>query len=247
MRPGDRILDIGCGWGGLALYLAERDDVEVTGLTLSEEQRAVARRRAEERGLATRTRFLRQDYREHRGLYDRVVSVGMFEHVGARQYDRFFAEVKARLRPGGLALLHTIGRSSPPAPMSEWVDRRIFPGGHLPSLSEICRAVETSGLVTTDVEVLRMHYAKTLACWLERFRAHRGAIADRLGERFCRMWEFYLASSEASFRVGLLVVFQVQLGDTILAAPLTRDYLFSESAGAVSESEYGLAFSRSEL
>jgi len=153
--------------------------------------------------------------------------VGMFEHVGRAHSLRFFEEMKDRLRPAGLALLHTIGRSSPPSAISEWVDRYIFPGSHLPSLSELSRAVEDSRLVATDVEVLRLHYAKTLSCWIERFRARRSEIRLRLGEEFCRMWDFYLASSEASFRVGDLVVFQLQVGHTNEAAPLTRDYLWT--------------------
>jgi cyclopropane-fatty-acyl-phospholipid synthase len=230
IRPGDRVLDIGCGWGGLALYLAEHDDVTVTGLTLSEEQVAVARRRALDRHLHDRVRFLLQDYRQHHDRYDRIVSVGMFEHVGSMNYDRFFDEMKRKLKPQGLALLHTIGRSLPPCETSEWLRRRIFPGTHLPSLSEIARAIEGAHLVTTDVEVLRLHYAKTLACWLGRFRSSREAIRRQLGERFCRTWEFYLASSEASFRAGDLLVFQIQIGTDALAAPLTRDYLFEERA-----------------
>lgn len=232
VRPGDSVLDIGCGWGGLALYLAEHDDITVTGLTLSREQLAVARKRAECRGLAKRVRFLLQDYREHVASYDRVVSVGMFEHVGQRNYRRFFRAVKSSLKPEGLALLHTIGRVAAPEECSEWVRRRIFPGSHLPSLSEVSRAVEDTRLATTDVEVLRLHYAKTLACWLARFRASREEIRHRLGERFCRMWEFYLASSEASFRLGDLVVFQIQLARDPLVAPLTRDYLFEGEASS---------------
>ena len=227
-QPGDRILDIGSGWGGLALYLAEHGDVEVTGLTLSREQLHVSRERAAARGLSHRVRFLLQDYREHSEQYDRIVSVGMFEHVGQEHYPRFFQEMKRRLKKNGLALLHTIGRSGPPAAISEWVDRYIFPGSHIPSLSEVSRAVEDNHLVTTDLEVLRLHYAKTLACWWERFGRRRAEIRLRLGERFCRMWEFYLASSEASFRGGDLVVFQLQLGHTNQAAPLTRDYLWGE-------------------
>lgn len=226
IQSGDRVLDIGSGWGGLALYLAEQEDVEVTGLTLSREQLRVSRERAAARGLSHRVRFLLQDYREHQEPYDRIVSVGMFEHVGRANYASFFEEVKQRLEPGGLALLHTIGRSSPPAAISEWTERYIFPGSHLPSLSELARAVEDSHLVATDLEVLRLHYAETLAGWLERFRARRSEVRLRLGETFCRMWEFYLASSEASFRVGDLVVFQLQLGHSNQGAPLTRDYLW---------------------
>lgn len=228
IRPGDRVLDIGSGWGGLVLYLAEQDDVQVTGLTLSREQLRVSRERAAARGLTHRVRFLLQDYREHHESYDRVVSVGMFEHVGRAHYSTFFEAIKDRLESGGLALLHTIGRSSPPEDISEWTDRYIFPGSHLPSLSELARAVEDSRLIATDLEVLRLHYAETLARWQERFRARRSEVRRRLGKTFCRMWEFYLASSEASFRAGDLVVFQLQLGRSNQAAPLTRDYLWRE-------------------
>jgi cyclopropane-fatty-acyl-phospholipid synthase len=225
LAPGQKVLDIGSGWGGLALYLARHGQVEVDGLTLSKEQLRVARSRAQEQGLEDRVRFHLQDYREHRGEYDRVVSVGMFEHVGRRHFPAFFDRVAKFLRPGGLAVLHTIGSTTPPAPTNAWIARHIFPGGYVPALSELMAAVEGTSLLATDVEVLRLHYADTLAHWLERFRQVRGQVADRMGERFARMWEFYLASTQMTFRCWGTVVFQVQLAKQLDAAPLTRDYL----------------------
>lgn len=233
LQPGEKVLDIGCGWGGLAFYLAEHHGVEVTGLTLSQDQYDEARRRAAERGLAGRTRFLLQDYREHRDKYDAVVSVGMFEHVGRPQYQTFFDRVQELLAPRGRALIHTIGRSGPPADSQSWIQRYIFPGGYIPALSEAARPIEHSGLVLSDLEVWRRHYAETLRVWNERFQARRDEFADRLGERFCRMWEFYLIGCRAIFIWGELVVFQFQLAQENDTVPLTRDYLYRpEETGA---------------
>jgi len=233
LRPGDTVLDIGCGWGGLALYIAAASDAHVTGVTLSREQLRVARERARERGLEGRVRFELEDYREHRGRYRRVVSVGMFEHVGRLYYRTFFARLRELLTEDGVALVHTIGRSGPPAAATNpWIQRYIFPGGYLPALSELMRAVEPNRLVVTDVEILRIHYAQTLAHWHARFQHHRSEIASRLGERFCRMWEFYLVSCEAGFRWWDLVVFQVQLARDKQAVPVTRDYLYGEAQAA---------------
>lgn len=225
--PADaRVLDIGCGWGSLALYLAERHGARVTGITLSPEQLAVAQRRASERGLADRVEFRLQDYRELDGRYDAIVSVGMFEHVGRPQYARFFRTVHERLAEDGTALLHTIGRGGPPGRTNAWIRRYIFPGGYIPAASEVVGPAEASGLRIADFEIWRLHYALTLAEWNRRFQAQRTRFAHKLGERFCRMWEFYLQASEASFRLGSLVVFQLQFSRAVNRLPLTRDYLY---------------------
>ncbi len=228
LSPGQQVLDIGCGWGGLALYLAEHAGVRVAGLTLSREQLRVAQQRARESGLQGRVEFLLRDYREHSGVYDRIVSVGMFEHVGAQHYPHYFEQMRRLLSPEGAALLHTIGRYTPPGVTSPWILKHIFPGGYIPALSELNRSVEGSGLITCDVETLRLHYAMTLGAWQHRFQAQRTEIAARLGERFCRMWEFYLAACEASFRWRDLVVFQLQLTQRLDVLPITRDYIYRE-------------------
>jgi len=225
LRPGQRVLDIGCGWGGLALYLAKECDVEVTGLTLSTEQLAVAQQRAAEAGLSDRVRFELLDYREARGTYDRIVSVGMFEHVGVMYYPAFFRQVRDLLTPDGVALLHSIGRADGPGATHPWIRRYIFPGGYSPALSEVVPVVERTGLYITDVEVLRLHYAETLRAWRGRFMANRDRIRALYDERFCRMWEFYLAGSEIAFRHQGHVVFQIQMSKRVDAVPLTRDYI----------------------
>ncbi len=224
-RPDLEVLDIGCGWGGMALMLARTFGCRVTGITLSAEQLAVARGRAKAAGLAGRVRFELMDYREVRGVFDRVVSVGMFEHVGVRHYGEYFATVKRALAPDGVALLHTIGRADGPLSTNRWMAKYIFPGGYSPALSEIVPAVERSGLILTDVEVLRLHYAQTLRAWRERFAARREAIAELYDERFCRMFEFYLAVSEIAFRRLRHVNFQVQLTRSLTATPITRGYM----------------------
>lgn len=229
LAPGMRVLDIGCGWGSLALHLARHHEVTVTGLTLSARQLEVARRTAAERGLAARTQFLRQDYREHEGRYDRIVSVGMFEHVGRPHYATFFRHAARSLEPDGVALLHSICRLGPPGTTNPWVRKYIFPGGYNPALSELLDGVEHSPLKVTDVEVLRQHYALTLHAWQARFQQQRAPIAERMGEPFCRMWEFYLAASEAAFATGSLAVAQVQLALDHQAVPLTRDYLYRQA------------------
>lgn len=227
LQPGQRVLDIGCGWGGMGLYLAKRFDVEVTGLTLSQDQYEESNRRAAQRGLESRARFYLQDYREHEGEYDAIVSVGMFEHVGRPQYQVFYDKVDELLAPDGRALIHNIGRSDPPCDSNGWIQRYIFPGGYIPSLSEVAKPIEHTGLVLSDVEIWRLHYAETLKHWNQRFQGVRGETAQRLGERFCRMWEYYLASCEAIFRWGDLVVFHLQLGGTNACVPVTRDYLYA--------------------
>jgi cyclopropane-fatty-acyl-phospholipid synthase len=225
LRPGQRILDIGCGWGGMALYLARAADVEVLGVTLSTEQLNLARARARERGLDNRVRFELMDYRHVQGEFDRIVSIGMFEHVGIANYDAFFRQVKSLLKPDGVALLHSIGRKTKPNSTSPWIRKYIFPGGYIPSMSEVLPSVERAGLWMTDLEILRLHYAKTLRHWHERFQTNRARIAKLLDERFCRMWEFYLVGSELSFTHGGHMIFQMQLTRALDVLPLTRDYM----------------------
>ncbi|MCY4213701.1 MAG: cyclopropane-fatty-acyl-phospholipid synthase [Gammaproteobacteria bacterium] len=225
LEPGQKVLDIGSGWGSLAMHLAEQHGVAVTGLTLSAEQLRVAREAARQRGLAGKVEFRLEDYREHAGTYDRIVSVGMFEHVGKPRYAAFFDTLAASLATDGVALLHTIASKAPPEPLNPWIRRHIFPGGHIPSLSEIAPFVERAGLMSADIEVLRTHYALTLKAWSQRFQHARQQFVDSKGERFCRMWEFYLAISQTAFEVGGLVVLQWQLTKHNQAAPITRDYL----------------------
>ena len=228
VEPGQRVLDIGCGWGSLAMHLAEHAQVDVVGLTLSSEQLRVARAEADRRGLSGRVEFRLEDYRQHAGQYDGVVSVGMFEHVGRRNFQRYFDKVLEFLAPDGTALVHTIGQSLPPGPTNPWIRRHIFPGGYIPAASEVLRAVEASGLVTADLEVWRRHYARTLREWNRRFQATRERFVEAQGERFCRMWEFYLLACATAFEVADLVVFQLQLARNNDTVPLTRDYLYRE-------------------
>lgn len=238
LSPGQKVLDIGCGWGGMALFLAREYDVEVTGLTLSDDQFTHAQKRAEARGLNNRVTFRKEDYRDHQGEYDAIVSVGMFEHVGRPQHQVFFHQVARLLKPDGRSLIHTIGRNAPPPSNSRtWIQKYIFPGGYVPSLSDMTPCIENSGLDATDLEIWRVHYAFTLAAWNERFQASRQTFADKLGERFCRMWEFYLLGCEAIFRYGDLVVFQVQLTHVNDAAPLTRHYLYQTADHGASQPE----------
>lgn len=225
LQPGQRVLDIGCGWGGLAMEIAEHSGAQVVGLTLSEQQARVARERVRERGLAEQVDIRLQDYRDVPESFDRIVSVGMFEHVGVRYYRRFFRALQEHLAPDGIALIHTIGRSGPPTVTNPWIRRYIFPGGYIPALSEVAGAIEKQRLVIADVEVLRLHYAETLAHWFSRFQRVREAMVEQKGERFCRLWEFYLAACEGAFRWGDLVVFHLQISQQNNAVPLTRDYL----------------------
>ncbi len=225
-RPGLRVLDVGCGWGGMALTLARDYGAQVTGITLSQEQLAAARARAEAEGLAGQVRFELMDYRSVTGPYDRIVSVGMFEHVGVNHYRRFFQVLRRALTPDGVALVHSIGRSFGPATTNPWLAKYIFPGGYSPALSEVLPAVEGSGLIATDIEVLRLHYAQTLRLWRANLDAERPAIAALYDERFCRMFEFYLAGAELAFRRKGHMVWQMQLARQPDAVPLTRDYLY---------------------
>jgi cyclopropane-fatty-acyl-phospholipid synthase len=226
-RPGLRVLDIGCGWGGMALTLARDYGARVLGVTLSTEQLARARRRAEEAGLADRVQFELLDYRDPAlsGPFDRIVSVGMFEHVGINHYDAFFRRVNALLAPGGVALVHAIGRTAGPQTTNPWIARYIFPGGYSPALSEVLPAVERSGLIATDLEILRLHYAETLRHWRRRFAARRADAEALFDERFCRMFELYLAGSELSFRRMDHMVWQLQISRDLTTVPLTRDYI----------------------
>lgn len=220
------VLDIGCGWGGLAIDIARDTGAKVKGVTLSEEQIAVARDRAKKAGLSDRCKFELIDYRAIEGQFDRVVSVGMFEHVGVPYYDAFFAKVRDLMKDDGVALIHTIGRSDGPAATNPWIAKYIFPGGYTPSLSEALPAIERSGLMVADVEILRLHYAETLKEWRRRFNANRAEIARIYDERFCRMWEFYLSGAEMGFRREGLVNFQIQLIKRVEALPITRDYMY---------------------
>jgi len=224
LKPGQRVLDIGCGWGGLARYLAQVADVDVTGVTLSKEQYALAVERTKAAGLEGRVRFELKDYRELDTTFDRIVSVGMFEHVGVRHYGEFFAKVNQLMTDAGVMLLHSIGKMSPPGTASPWLRKYIFPGAYSPALSEVFPATETNQLWVTDVEFLRVHYATTLKHWHERFDAHRAEVAMMYDERFCRMWEFYLISAEMMFRTGAQEVFHMQLTKKRDAAPIVRDY-----------------------
>ncbi len=234
-RPGLKILDIGSGWGGMALELARMADAHVTGVTLSEEQHRMSVERAQRAGLANRVHFHLRDYREQTGPFDRIVSVGMFEHVGKRNYPEFFRKLHGLLADDGVALLHTIGYTDAPGPINPFIRKHIFPGADLPALSEILTVVERTGLIVTDVEVLRLHYAETLKHWRERFLAKRERAAQLYDERFCRMWEFYLALCEVGFRYRTTVVFQIQLTRRLDALPFTRDYMVDaeRAAGSV--------------
>jgi cyclopropane-fatty-acyl-phospholipid synthase len=230
LEPGQRVLDIGCGWGGLALYLARIADVDVTGITLSQAQLAAARAAADSAGLAHRVRFELADWRDVEGSFDRIVSVGMFEHVGPPHYRAFLARCRDLLAPGGVMLLHTIGRADGPGATDPWLTKYIFPGGYVPALSQIAPAIEQSWLWLTDLEVWRLHYARTLGCWYDRALAARAEIVALYDERFWRMWLYYLAGGIAAFRHDGHVVFQLQLARSRGAVPLTREYLAEAEA-----------------
>lgn len=225
LEPGQSVLDIGSGWGGLGLHLARAGAGKVVGVTLSEEQHKLSSERVREAGLADRVQFKLQDYRLESASYDRIVSVGMFEHVGVGHYREYFRKVRDLLKPDGVALIHSIGRSDGPGVMNAWVDKYIFPGAYAPALSEVLPVIEQSGLIVTDVEILRLHYAETLREWRRRFLAARGEVLRLYDERFVRMWEFYLASCEVSFRRWGFMVWQIQLARRIDAVPITRDYI----------------------
>ena len=228
IEPNKRVLDIGCGWGGLGLYLAEVAGADVTGITLSREQHAVANARAAEKGLNECARFRLQDYRDVSGRFDRIVSVGMFEHVGVNHYDIFFQKSAQLLADEGVMVLHSIGRSEGPAATNPWIAKYIFPGGYIPALSEVLPKIEKAGLLVTDIEILRLHYAETLKNWRERFLAHREEAERIYDQRFVRMWEFYLAASEMSFREQNMMVMQIQLTKRQGVVPNVRNYIANE-------------------
>jgi cyclopropane-fatty-acyl-phospholipid synthase len=225
LRSGHRVLDIGSGWGGLALYIAQAADVDVTGVTLSTEQHGYSNQRVDKAGLTDRVRFELKDYRHENGRYDRIVSVGMFEHVGVGHFREYFDKIRDLLTDDGVALIHTIGAADGPGAAHAWIRKYIFPGGYSPALSEVVPIIERAGLHITDIEVLRLHYAETLKAWRQRFMANRDRVSAIYDERFCRMWEFYLAGCEAGFRHSGLVVFQIQVSKRIDTVPLTRDYI----------------------
>jgi len=224
-RPGLKVLDIGSGWGGLGIYLHQETGADVTGVTLSKEQQSYATQRVKDLGISDRVRFHLRDYREDPSVYDRIVSVGMFEHVGAKHYVEFFCKLKELLSEDGVMLLHTIARWDGPSVTNPWLRKYIFPGGYCPSLSEVFGAVERSGLKVLDMEVLRLHYAETLKNWSRNFQANRDEVKELYDERFCRMWEFYLAGSEVAFRRQDHMIAQLQIARKQDAAPLTREYM----------------------
>lgn len=223
-----KVLDIGCGWGGLGLYFARYLNANVTGVTLSEEQHAIANQRADQLGLSSKADFLLKDYRHLDSQYDRIASVGMFEHVGVGHYQEYFQHIARLLKPDGIFLLHSIGRSDGPGATNPFIRKYIFPGGYIPALSEVIPHIERAGLIITDIEILRLHYAETLRAWREAFMARRDEAKALYDERFCRMWEFYLAGSESAFRWQDMMVFHIQIAHKQEAVPLTRNYIEKE-------------------
>ncbi|PFG64513.1 cyclopropane-fatty-acyl-phospholipid synthase [Thioclava sp. ES.031] len=237
IEPGMTVLDIGCGWGGMALTLARDFGANVVGVTLSTEQHALARKRVKEAGLEDKIDIRLTDYRDVTDKFDRIVSVGMFEHVGVPHYREYFSKVRELLKPGGVSLIHFIGRSGPGGATADFITKYIFPGGYCPAMSEASNALEHEGLITTDLEVWRLHYAETLRHWCDRFEANIEKACELYDERFCRMWRFYLVASEMAFRHGGQVVFQYQLAHEVGDVPLTRDYLYRDE----DEQEHRLA------
>ncbi|MEH6691802.1 MAG: cyclopropane-fatty-acyl-phospholipid synthase family protein [Pseudorhizobium pelagicum] len=242
LKEGMRVLDIGCGWGDLALYLAKLENVQVTGVTLSREQQKLASQRAQKEGLSDRVKFELRDYRDVDDRFDRIVSVGMFEHVGVQHYDEFFSHLNTLMPDDGIAVLHSIGHMSPPGMASPWLRKYIFPGAYSPALSEVFDSVERNSLWVSDLEFLRVHYATTLAHWGERFEANREQVIALYDDRFARMWEFYLISAEMMFRTGSQLVFHMQLSRSRDAAPITRDYITDRQREYI-EREKSLALS----
>ena len=237
IKRGDRVLDIGSGWGGLSLYLAEMSGAKVTGVTLSTEQLQVSNARAAEKNLSAK--FFLEDYRDVAGPFERIVSVGMFEHVGVDFYETYFRRCAELLTDDGVMMLHSIGRSEGPDVTNPWITKYIFPGGYIPALSEVLRAIERAGLLVCDIEILRLHYAETLKAWRERFDARREEAVQLYDERFARMWEFYLAVSEMGFRKQNMMNFQIQLARRQGVVPMTRDYVTHEEA-RLREAERGM-------
>ena len=234
-RHGLKILDIGSGWGGMGLYLAQISGADVTGVTLSKEQHKVSLERANNANLSSQAVFQLKDYREQTGTFDRIVSVGMLEHVGAGHYKEYFNKVKELLTDDGIALIHSIGRIDPPGTTNSWLRKYIFPGGYAPAMSEVISSIEKTGLWITDIEVLRLHYAETLLKWRERFLSRRKEAQMLYDEEFCRMWEFYLIAAEIGFRQNGQMVFQIQVAKQQEAVPLTREYIAEWEKGIVAE------------
>ncbi len=230
IKRGDRVLDIGSGWGGMVLYLAETTGANATGITLSTEQLQVSTARAAEKSLARSAKFYLEDYRDATGTFDRIVSVGMLEHVGVDFYETYFRRCAELLDPDGIMLLHSIGRSDGPDVTCPWIAKYIFPGGYAPALSEVIPAIERAGLLVCDIEILRLHYAETLKAWRDRFMARRDEAVQLYDERFARMWEFFLATSEMAFRKQNLMNFQILLAKRQGVVPMTRDYIGREEA-----------------
>ena len=226
LKPNQKVLDIGCGWGTLALDMAKKTQCEVVGITLSKNQLEYAQQKAKEMNLENQVEFRLADYRQLNEKFDRVVSVGMFEHVGRKFYNKYFNKVFDFLNEDGVALIHTIGSVNPPRGPQPWITKYIFPGGYTPSLSEVSLPIEKSGLIISDIEVLRMHYAHTLKNWKERFMSKKGEVLEMFDEKFFRMWEFYLVSCEMAFKWSDQVVFQFQLTKKFKATPITRDYIY---------------------
>jgi cyclopropane-fatty-acyl-phospholipid synthase len=228
VKEGQKVLDIGCGWGGMGLYLARHLKADVTGVTLSEEQHGIANQRAVDEGLSDRAKFELTDYRNIDDKFDRLVSVGMFEHVGVGHFAEYFQHVARLMKPDGVFLLHAIGRADGPGATNPFIRKYIFPGGYIPALSEVLPHIEKAGLYVTDIEILRLHYAETLKAWREAFMANRAQAKALYDERFCRMWEFYLAASESAFRWQNMMVFHIQIAHRQESVPLTRNYIEAE-------------------
>lgn len=228
LSSGDKVLDIGCGWGGMAIYLAQEFDVSVVGVTLSDEQAALGQKRVKELGLEDKVDIRIQDYRHINEKFDAVVSVGMFEHVGVAHFNEYFSKINELLTDDGAALVHSIGRKGGPGTTGAWIRKYIFPGGYSPALSETFAEIEKAGLWVTDMEILRLHYAETLLEWDKRFQANRAQVAQMFDEKFCRMWEFYLVISELSFRLGKHMNFQIQMAKSVDALPITRNYMLDK-------------------
>ncbi len=227
IKPNSHVLDIGCGWGGLSLQIAKETGAKVKGITLSENQLNTAQRRAQEEGLNEKVDFVLQDYRTETETFDRIVSVGMFEHVGVNYFSDFFNKTYKLLRQNGIFLLHTIGQKGKPSATSPWIRKYIFPGGYIPSMSEILKVCEKQNILITDIEILRLHYAQTLKNWYRNTLKNKEKIIKMFDERFFRMWEFYLLISEYSFRNMGNVVFQIQISKNINSLPLTRNYIYN--------------------
>ena len=223
---GINVLDIGCGWGSLAIDIAKSANCEVTGITLSENQFNYCKKKAKELNLENQLNFKLMDYRELNEKFDRIVSVGMFEHVGRKFYRKFFSQVEKMLKDDGISLIHTIGSVNPPRDPHPWITKYIFPGGYTPSLSEVTTPIEKAGLIVADIEVLRLHYSHTLRHWKENCLRNKDKIIQMFDERFFRMWEFYLAGCEMAFKWGDQVVYQFQLTKNYRSTPVTRDYIY---------------------